>query len=69
MSDSLRLLFGKRKFTVAVMALMMSFVLALIGVVDAENWRWCVAAIVGLYAAFEAGEGAAHAAFNDKGRG
>lgn len=64
MSEKLKLLFGKRKFTIALLSLMMTFVLALMGVVDAENWFKTIAAIVGLYAMFEAGEGAAHSFAN-----
>lgn len=62
--DTSKLLFGKRKFTIALAALVASFVLALWGVVDAEAWWKVTTAIVGLYGVAEAGEGAAHAIAN-----
>lgn len=62
--DSTKLLYGKRKFTIAFTALVMTFVLALWGVVDAEAWWKATTAIVGLYGAAEAGEGAVHAITN-----
>jgi len=64
--DRMKAIFGKRKFTIALLALILTFVLALIGVVDGSNWMMSVAAIVGLYSGFEAGEGAAHAIANSR---
>lgn len=48
---------GKRKFVVAMTALVMSFTLALADVVDGSNWVAVVGLIVGLYGASEAAEG------------
>lgn len=50
----------KRKFVVAMTALVMSFVLALTGVVSGGNWVGVTSTIVGLYAGAEAWEGAQH---------
>ena len=61
MTEKLKALFGKRKFTIALMALIMSFVLALMGLVTPEAWWKCVTAIVGLYTGAEAWEGIGHA--------
>jgi len=47
-------MFGKRKFTIALMSLIMSFVLALMGLLSAEGWWKVVTAIVGLYGATNA---------------
>lgn len=47
----------KRKFTIAALALVMSFVLALTGTVDGGNWVAAVGLIVGLYSGAEALEG------------
>lgn len=52
---------GKRKFTIAAMALLMSFVLAFVDVVDGGNWVAVVGLVVGLYGGAEAAEGMAHA--------
>lgn len=47
----------KRKFTIALVALVMSFVLALVGTVDGGNWVAVTGLIVGLYGGAEALEG------------
>jgi len=47
----------KRKFLVAVIALVMSFILALMGILEGSQWPLTVAAIVGLYGGSEAAEG------------
>lgn len=47
----------RRKFAIALVALVMSFVLALIKVVDGANWVAVTGLIVGLYAGSEALEG------------
>lgn len=60
MTEKLKAIFGKRKFTVALLALFMSFGLAVAGRIDGGNWQWCVTAIVGLYGAVEAAEGVGH---------
>lgn len=54
---------GKRKFVVAMTALIMSFVLALKGgqTLSGGEWVACIGLIVGLYGAAEAAEGHAHA--------
>lgn len=51
----------RRKFVIAAVALVMTFVLALFDVVDGSNWVGAVSAIVGLYGGAEAAEGFAHA--------
>lgn len=48
----------KRKFIIAFVALCMTFVLALLDVVDSGGWVGSVGLIVGLYATAEAAEGA-----------
>jgi len=47
---------GKRKFTVALLALVMSFVLALAGILAGEQWVVAVGLVVGLYGAANVGE-------------
>lgn len=54
----------KRKFLVAMVALVFSFALSLAGIVDGGNWVAVTAAIVGLYGGAEAVEGFAHARKN-----
>ena len=66
MADRIKYLFGKRKFTIALLALFMTFFLALIEVVDGGNWMGTVGFIVGLYGGAEAAEGAAHAFANNR---
>lgn len=51
----------KRKFVVAMTALVMTFVLALKQFVDGGEWVMAVGLIVGLYGGAEALEGRAHA--------
>lgn len=55
------LLYGKRKFVVAMVALLGSFVLAAFDKVAGEHLVILVPAIVGLYSTTEYLEGAAHA--------
>jgi len=64
--DRLKVIFGKRKFTIALTALVMTFILALLEIVDGGNWVGAVSFIVGLYAGFEAAEGAAHGIANSR---
>ncbi len=47
---------GTRKFTVALLALGMSFVLALIGTLDGSEWVMAVGLVVGLFGAANVGE-------------
>lgn len=51
----------KRKFVVAMTALVMTFILALKGGLSGGEWVMAMAAIVGLYGGAEAIEGRAHA--------
>lgn len=53
----------KRKFLIAASALVLTFVLALLGVVEGSHWVAAVSAIVGLYGGAEAAEGYAHARY------
>jgi len=50
------LLYGRRKFTIALLALIMTFVLAFCGIVSGGNWVTAVGLIVGLYGGAEMGE-------------
>ena len=50
------LLYGRRKFTIALLALTMTFVLAVCGIVSGGNWVTGVGLIVGLYGGAEMGE-------------
>ena len=45
---------GNRKFTVALLSLTMSFVLALLGKITGDNWVWVVGAILALFGAANA---------------
>jgi len=47
---------GNRKFIVALIALVMSFVLALVGVLAGEHWVTTIGLIVGLFGAANVGE-------------
>lgn len=60
------MLFGRRKFAIAMTSLVMTFVLALTGVVDGGNWQGTIGLIVGLYGVAEAAEGAAQAFANNR---
>lgn len=51
----------KRKFAIAFVALVMTFVLALLEYVDGNNWVTAMGLIVGLYGTVEAAEGFANA--------
>ena len=52
-NDKLR---GKRKFVVALLALCMSFVLALAGILAGGQWVTAIGFVVGLYGAANVGE-------------
>jgi phosphatidylglycerophosphate synthase len=47
-------MYGKRKFTIALLALCMSFVGLLLGRLDGGNWVLVTTGIVGLYSGAEA---------------
>ena len=47
---------GKRKFTVALLALVMSFVLALADILAGSEWVTALGLIIGLYGAANVGE-------------
>ena len=47
---------GKRKFTIALLALAMSFVLALSGIIAGSEWVTAIGFIIGLYGAANVGE-------------
>lgn len=53
----------KRKFVIAATALLLTFILACMDVVNGSNWATAVSAIVGLYGGAEAAEGYAHARY------
>lgn len=57
----------RRKFAIAGAALVMSFILALVGVVEGPQWVQVTGLIVGLYGGAEAAEGFAHARGNSDG--
>ncbi len=47
---------GKRKFVVALLALGMSFALALVGILAGSEWVTAIGLILGLYGAANVGE-------------
>ena len=49
-------LFGKRKFIIAGTALLMTFFLANVHVVDGSQWFHTIGAIIGLYGVANVGE-------------
>lgn len=51
----------RRKFTVAIVALCMSFALGLVQVLDGGQWVTAIGLILALYGGAEAWEGAQHA--------
>lgn len=51
-----RILYGRRKFTIALLALALTFTLALLRIVAGGEWVTAVGLIVGLYAGAEMGE-------------
>lgn len=55
----------RRKFVIAASALVLTFVLALVGVVTGGNWVGAVGAIVGAYSTAEAFEGYANRRYVD----
>ena len=51
-----RLLFGRRKFTIALLALVMSFVGLAFGWLDGGQWVTAIGLDIGLYSGAEMGE-------------
>ena len=51
-----RILYGRRKFTIALLALALTFTLALLRIVSGGEWVTAVGLTVGLYAGAEMGE-------------